>query len=354
MIVKHRYAFLLALIVPALALGGYLWFRVAMRVPELPGPAPNSGARLRPRPQGGSSTYGSRCFDPDSRKEVPCASSEMLVDAAEAGDAEGANRLLARRTDTKTLNDALFAAARSAPGCPKDPCPKPDEAHGFHYARIATLLLEKGADIEARDRNGDTPLIAAAGHGEDDVVRLLLDRGAHIEATDNPGLTALIAAACNCAMVDMPDTYDSVGVLLERGANVEARDKRGRTALMAAAEWDRPRQVTLLLDRGAKVDAGDKRGNTALHIAALSARSTNAVEILLKRGADIEARNEGGDTPLILAASAGDVKVVQLLLDRRADPQARNKQGNTALELARKNGRTQTAAILGASVAKPR
>jgi ankyrin repeat protein len=64
-----------------------------------------------------------------------------------------------------------------------------------------------------------------------------LQRGANIEATDKLGLTALIVAACNCAINDMPDAYDSLRVLLEAGANVEIRDQQGRVAIMAAAGW---------------------------------------------------------------------------------------------------------------------
>ena len=88
MIMKRRYAFLLALVIAALALGGHLWFRVAMRVPDLPRPTPSSGAGIRARPLGDSRNHESKCFDPDRRIEVPCPSSDPLVDAAEAGDAE--------------------------------------------------------------------------------------------------------------------------------------------------------------------------------------------------------------------------------------------------------------------------
>ncbi len=56
------------------------------------------------------------------------------------------------------------------------------------------MLLRRGADIEARNHSGDTPLMLAASHGgyEDiKIVKMLLDRGADLQATNKHGHTAL-------------------------------------------------------------------------------------------------------------------------------------------------------------------
>jgi ankyrin repeat protein len=360
--VKRIHASFLAMAVLVFLGGFYLWFRAAMRVADLPAPAIRMKAGVQTQAQGGPRNSGAACFDPNRNIEVPCPVLDPLVEAARQNDVQGVERLLARRHDINTLNKALFAVAESAGLFMEAETRKEvkqDEAHGFHYARVAKLLLENGASVETREQDGRTPLIAAAGYGEDDVVKLLLGRGADIEAVDDGGQTALIAASCNCPIVDMADTSDSVRALLEKGANIEARDKRGRTALMTAAAWGREGQVRLLLDWGASIDATDSHGNTALLIAASGSAypTADAAEALLRRGADIEARNDSGDTALILAASGGgseDVRVVRLLLDRGADLHARNRQGYTALELARKNGRRETAALAGAAMAKSR
>jgi ankyrin repeat protein len=337
MSVKRKLALFLAMAVLALLGGFYLWFRAAMRVGELPALA----------------GYGPHH---DMGGAWPVVDS--LVEAVRQDDVEEVERLLGRRQDSKTLNEALFAAAESAmlvvDGDTREEV-KQDEAHGFHYARIAKLLLEHGASVKARDQEGGTALIQAAAFGEDDVVKLLIESGADIEAADDDGQTALIGASCNCAIVDMADTYDAVRALLERGANIEARDKRGRTALMAAAEWGRERQVRLLLSRGASIDATDGHGDTALAIAAAGGAypTADAAGALLAGGADIEARNDNGDTALILAASGGgleDVRIVRMLVDRGADLNARNGEGFTALQLARKNGRSGTASVVGAAM----
>jgi ankyrin repeat protein len=283
---------------------------------------------------------------------VPTA--QTLSEAAETGDAELVKSWLAGGVDRKALNEALLAAAGSEPLVVND-----QGAFDLRYGEIARLLLEKGASIRARNAEGSTPLIVAANHGETAVVRLLLHKGAEIEAADNEGITALIAAACDCPIIDMPDTDDSVKLLLENGANIEAKDKQGRTALMFAAAWGRAWILQILLDKGARIDARDDQGNTALLLSVTGSAlpMAEAVQLLLARGADIEASNNDGDTALILAASSRgyeDVKIVQMLLDHGADVLARNKQGHTALEMAARKGSPQVVALLRAAMAKAR
>jgi ankyrin repeat protein len=280
---------------------------------------------------------------------------EPLVEAAQAGNPKRVKELLSKGASRQTLNEALFAAAGSEPlvvgpvGAQRD--------LDLAYAQTARLLLAKGANIEARVHGDETPLMVAAGDGETEVVRLLLEKGAEVDATDNQGMTALVGAACNCAIADMPDTYDSMKLLLDRGANVEAMDRHGWTPLMRAADWGRANNAELLLDNGAKIEAADNRGNTALLLSASGGALATAetTELLLKRGANIEARNNDGDTALILASGRGtdDVEIVKLLLDHGADVRAKNNKGRTALDLAVRNGRTQIVALLKAAAAKP-
>jgi ankyrin repeat protein len=60
---------------------------------------------------------------------------------------------------------------------------------------VVRLLLEKGADVEAKDNNGGTALYRAAGSGHEAMVRLLLEKGADVEAKNNNGWMALYRAA---------------------------------------------------------------------------------------------------------------------------------------------------------------
>ena len=125
-------------------------------------------------------------------------------------------------------------------------------ASGFTTdSRIIITLLNQGADIHAKDRDGAHPLHIAAGFNVGDgIVKLLLNRGADIEFQDNNGFTPLHWAAANAA------SPVSATLLLKRGANIEARSKEGLTPILAAAEFSTSEPLLrLLFDSGADITA---------------------------------------------------------------------------------------------------
>lgn len=190
-------------------------------------------------------------------------------------------RLLSRFSDRKEKNRALFVAVQSGavsvlvPDSAVDTPPTHREPVDVKQSWTATveLLLDSGADIEARNEDGSTPLIWASAYAQTEVVKVLIHRGAKLDVTDNDGNTPLIAAACECALATMNSAYDTVKILLDMGCNVNARSKNGTTALMnAASGFGGASIVELLLQSGASPRLKDRHGNTALSLARRSHR----------------------------------------------------------------------------------
>ena len=167
----------------------------------------------------------------------------------------------------------------------------------------------------AQDRN-DRTLHEAAGRGDRAAVLRLLDRGADINARDGRGRTPLHAAARSCLWVGEATCRGVVGALLDRGADVDARDAAGRTPLHGAAGGHVPGVGVELIRRGADVEARDDDGRTPLHVAAQYGGTFGGRQVaveLLERGADADARDAEGTTPRQVAEGRGWTEFVRLL-----------------------------------------
>lgn len=122
---------------------------------------------------------------------------------------------------------------------------------------IVEGLYEKGAKY--RQKN-DTCLMEAAGYGHKDVVKFWLDKGKDVNFRNKQGWNALMRAA-------KVGSDDVVSLLIERGANLEDKSKEGKSALLYAVISDKTEVVRLLIDKGAKFDVEDKKCMEALTMA---------------------------------------------------------------------------------------
>jgi ankyrin repeat protein len=273
---------------------------------------------------------------------------------------------------------------------------------------MAHILLQRGANPNARSETGWTPLMDACISGDLALIRLLLEAGAdptlgtsfasplEILARAKAPEPACLEAASRLLrngvprhMIDMAlitaasaGKEGMAGLLLQHGARVDAQDSSGQTPLQLAVLAQQARLVGQLLEAGANPERADHRGCTAMHkIAAaipgqadlaplrlllekkavvdaadaegwtalthaVAARRNDLVELLLRAGAVVNRADQGGRTALMWAASAGAAETVTLLLQHGANPARRDAQQLSAREHALRNGFRELAASL--------
>lgn len=170
-------------------------------------------------------------------------------------------------------------------------------------AKIALLLLEKGADGRARDKKGTTPLAQTARMGDTGVLTALLAKGAPLDEAVGDS-TALGFAVSN-------SMKDAARFLLDQGADPK-RAMSGESILERAInnDWD------------------------------------DFAALLIEKGVDLNVRHRGYQTPLTRAVMRNRKEVVALLLQKGADTNAKNSEGKTALQIARRESRNELIELL--------
>jgi ankyrin repeat protein len=194
--------------------------------------------------------------------------------------------------------------------------------------RVAQLLLDRGADVNTRRNDDQTPLHRASYLGNIEIVRLLLDHGADLEAaTDNMGEKPLHKVSYG-KYRSQEDGVRVAQLLLDRGADVNTRHNDHQTPLHFASYLGNIEIVRLLLDHGADLEAAtDNMGEKPLHQVSYGEYRSQedgvrVAQLLLGRGADVNTRRKDDQTPLHRASYFGNVEIVHLLLDHGADLEA--------------------------------
>jgi ankyrin repeat protein len=221
----------------------------------------------------------------------------------------------------------------------------------------AVFFIEQGGNVGATWTDGKSLLHMASSTGSIAIVRALLEKGAEIDAGDPAGATPLHDAIASQAT-------ETVSYLISRGADVRTRVKSNyRTAIFStdashpnishfefpagagtlhlAALGGNEAIARMLTEKGADIAMRDAMGNQAIHYAAMGLRP-EMLSFLLRSGADSNARNRQDGTPLHYVCSfSGDndqalplqVAAMKLLVMAGGDINARASSGETPMDL---------------------
>ena len=274
------------------------------------------------------------------------------------------------------------------------------------FPDVVKVLIDAGADIEAKADRGSSPLLKASSTGQLRVVKMLIEAGAGVGVMNNDGKTCLMFAAdaghteTVRYLVDLPQVEvnqadrsdgatalhfacqkypDVAQVLIDAGADIETKDYLEYSPLLKASTSGALDVVKVLVRSGAEMCEADHAGDpclilaayhghietvrtllcmpevgidnpgacgfTALHHAARQGHA-DVLQALLDAGADIEAKNVEGRSALLVASIAGEAKSVKLLVEAGAGVCVTENNGLTCLTIASHFGHTETVRYL--------
>ncbi|HLH10460.1 MAG TPA: quinoprotein dehydrogenase-associated putative ABC transporter substrate-binding protein [Methylovirgula sp.] len=225
------------------------------------------------------------------------------------------------------------------------------------------FLLSKGADVNKRNEQGDTPLNIAVLQRDPELVKVLVEHHSDVNARGSDGMTPLLESV-------MQDDVPTLKILTSHGADLEARTSDGATPLAFAIAEDKMKAALALIDAGADVNSKSSNlGLTPLMVAAgrepyeisLSGQkhelenvmldphypdALQVARVLIAHKADVNAVSTSGVTALMLAAAHNNTPIVGLLLQSGADASKKSPDGKTALDLATENGNDTVVSLI--------
>lgn len=295
-----------------------------------------------------------------------------------------------------------------------------DSRNYIHWAasrgnvEIMEYLLSKGAKVGNEDSHGSTPILFAAGAGQQNtrVYDLLTAKGVDLKKSINEsGANALLLAIGSDPDLKLTEYFISKGLMLNstdasgnnafsyaaRSGNIELLKKLQQKgvkpeagAMLMAAQGSRRSTNTLevyqyleslgldptvrgkggenvlhsivrrpnqneiiqyFLSKGVDVNQTDEEGNTVLINAAVSNRDLSVFDLLLPKVSNINQANAKGMTALTMAVRSNSPEVVQYLISKGSDAKSIDKAGNTLAYYAVESYRPQTGGFMGAASA---
>jgi len=195
---------------------------------------------------------------------------------------------------------------------------------------LLDYLIASGAnkaDLEIRNAYGRTPLCAIARDGGNpETIKVLLSLGADVNAEDKRGWTPIMLAAWR-------PYREVVSVLLEAGAELHVNTPKGKQLLAYAADFGIDNLFEKIMEKQSSIDFLNEDGGTLLHSAA-GGGSARIVELLIAKGFDVNKKDRFDWVPLHIAAEQGHKEIISLLIKHGAEINSRNMIGQTPYNIA--------------------
>ena len=214
---------------------------------------------------------------------------------------------------------------------------------------IVEFLIENGADVNATDKEGRTPLFMCPMERYSSIMDILFEHGADVNAVNNDNETLLFghnitpqvtgqllnrgvdANVINrygeTALHATIQNHLNVQFLISRRAHIEVIDGRGTTPIGKAANRQYVKSFMALFHAGANLSTVDEDGKTLLHLAV---RSEKITQFLIDSGAEVDALDNFGQTPLLTAAQCRFLPSAMLLWQAGANIYKKNDEGCSA------------------------
>ncbi|XP_066902929.1 serine/threonine-protein phosphatase 6 regulatory ankyrin repeat subunit B-like [Halyomorpha halys] len=210
------------------------------------------------------------------------------------------------------------------------------------------MLIKAGAEIDAADVVGMTPLHFAARERYQKVVRSIINFGALVDSRNENGSTPLHLACEWSTKFTEVEQLEIVDNLIFRGADIHTTDLNKMTPLHLASMGNHSTIIYVLLLYKADLSRRDALLNQPIHYAALYGRSKVIFELLMKGKEMTESVsvNKDQETPLFIASREGHTKVVAMLLQAGVESLQPDVKGRTALHRSAARGHSTIVKIL--------
>eukprot|EP00039_Didymoeca_costata_P030949 m.32348 g.32348 ORF g.32348 m.32348 type:complete len:607 (+) comp8401_c0_seq1:158-1978(+) len=193
---------------------------------------------------------------------------QNIVDAARNGDAVALVEMVA----DSSLNQDEFRKLVNV-----DDGTGPPIIHAVRngHTKVVKMLLQYKAEVDGKNKFGDTPLLIASSKGNNDIITLLISNGADVNIVDKKGRDSL-------NIVSRGGYLPCMQSLIAAKANINTQAKSGRTALMVAVNGGYTDMVQYLLTKGASHTITDTNNRTALSFALKHGNAKNVKLLLTK------------------------------------------------------------------------